>query len=1225
MQEDEVIYEVSKVVEDATIVEESGTEVVDVEIFEAFQAPTAGDSFNHAMLTNREIHDAHPITAITGLRDELDSIEALQTIYSDKSNVATYYKWKDAAYDEYGYFVSMIPDTSEIKVCDGSDIFGVSIETAGFVGGEDAEVPRDNTYGLIATSGLVDVRCELDVDVGDYVVSNRRGWATKSGSNYGYKVLAIKDFDDGYYDRHAVISLDMQADRTNALGENLQRVEAQVEANYKNIVGAINVANQAYNKSNEATTISQEALKDALAALAKSDDSAGIVQDALNASQSASGVAAQAKAIAEGAVTSADTLKNEAVARANDAWAKADEVQKEAYSLCAKIDQYSVGEYSQAYGLTVEQAQSILKLGMIYAPTANHSETYTYSNQDLGTTSYTRNFTAEYLYMWGYLTAMGINGWITVDKFYNKIEDDKLNDSNKAVYFFKKPIDVSEYDNFGYWYTDSDAPEDSGGNVGIYEPYTLYKWEDGHWIAVATLKGNVSNRMVSEVYQTTNEIMMGVFNPRGGVAAFDAKLTNTEAITRQLAAWKNGKDESKAIIYQEADDDGARIVISTVTTDGEKDSEARLVLSANKDGDALCIDASQIMLNGETTFTTPDPVDGTTKIDGGNIATGTIKADQIDANAITADKIATDAITSRNYYTKDVNGNYTTTKSGNGMKLDLSDGSWDSKNFKISSSGEVTAKAGEIAGWNIDETKISKGDVLLNTDDSMTYKSLVTDDESPVRFATSAIDSPIYEYITKQTYVGNGSSGLRGVINTITVSCDGELLSVELIGAKLEDDGGGITAVNNCYIQNINPTTNTFEIVVPSYDSYDFGYYTLQVDYRYQYKQLVSMKKERKFQVLDDGSLYASAAQISGGTIAGLKIEENRLMSTDSTDDSALVVDNSGVQITGPRAKIRVGDGVSLSHIKDASGLDEVELWAGSHFVIRGESGASLDVMRSVATEYGYIKVEMYINDSNMVDFSIRLEAGKKPTSITTGTIPYTITYTNDGSKVRGNLNYTVHSNGEWEIKPKEILEHYGTSCRVDVVTLNGVDYKYEPTSGYAEILSESVGQYPTTTNTDWYMKGSLIPENSITKNIFYNLGTDANGESGKWHYVYTNNALNGSDRKIKDNILSIPMDFSAQLINGLVPKSYTLKSSKTPRTHYGFIAQEVEELLYSLGTSPDEVGIVCKSKPGEPDSEDNHYSLNYTNLIAPMVSVIQQLSKRVEELENKLNTIQND
>lgn len=147
---------------------------------------------------------------------------------------------------------------------------------------------------------------------------------------------------------------------------------------------------------------------------------------------------------------------------------------------------------------------------------------------------------------------------------------------------------------------------------------------------------------------------------------------------------------------------------------------------------------------------------------------------------------------------------------------------------------------------------------------------------------------------------------------------------------------------------------------------------------------------------------------------------------------------------------------------------------------------------------------------------------------------------------------------------------------------------------------------------------GSIIPSNSS-----YNLG--AGTEGSYWNYVFRLHESDGSDRKIKDNILDIEPNFSKKLINGLNPKSYLFKTAKTPRIHYGFIAQEVEELLFSLGTSADEVGLVCKSLPGEPDSENNFYSLNYTNLIAPMVSVIQQLLKRVETLENQLQTQQND
>ena len=304
----------------ATAVEEIATvaepDVIEITIEEGV-GYTAGQSGLHSTLPDRNNPDQHVIESITGLREELNSLSTVKTphtLYSDKTNVATYYKWESGAYDVHGYFVSVV-DGDKIKICNGSDIFGVVVDSAGFVGNQTA-TPRDNSYGLVVTSGLVDVRCELDVDVGDYIVSNSSGYAKKSVTNYGYKVLgtAIK-----HGVNYAVIVLGVQADVINILGADLNVTKEQVDANYKNIISAVNVANQAYNKSTEATTVSQEALLDALKALGNSEDSAELVRDALDAAQNASSVAAQARAIANSAATSAEAMRNEAVEKANEA------------------------------------------------------------------------------------------------------------------------------------------------------------------------------------------------------------------------------------------------------------------------------------------------------------------------------------------------------------------------------------------------------------------------------------------------------------------------------------------------------------------------------------------------------------------------------------------------------------------------------------------------------------------------------------------------------------------------------------------------------------------------------------------------------------------------------------------------------------------------------------------------------------------------------------------
>ena len=91
------------------------------------------------------------------------------------------------------------------------------------------------------------------------------------------------------------------------------------------------------------------------------------------------------------------------------------------------------------------------------------------------------------------------------------------------------------------------------------------------------------------------------------------------------------------------------------------------------------------------------------------------------------------------------------------------------------------------------------------------------------------------------------------------------------------------------------------------------------------------------------------------------------------------------------------------------------------------------------------------------------------------------------------------------------------------------------------------------------------------------------------------------------------------QLICGLTPRTYKFKILKTPRTRAGFIAQEVENVLRSMGLTTNDWALISKTKPNEPDSEDNHYTLDYTGLIAPIIKVLQNLIHRIGTIEGKI------
>lgn len=96
------------------------------------------------------------------------------------------------------------------------------------------------------------------------------------------------------------------------------------------------------------------------------------------------------------------------------------------------------------------------------------------------------------------------------------------------------------------------------------------------------------------------------------------------------------------------------------------------------------------------------------------------------------------------------------------------------------------------------------------------------------------------------------------------------------------------------------------------------------------------------------------------------------------------------------------------------------------------------------------------------------------------------------------------------------------------------------------------------------------------------------------------------SDKRWKNNILSSGLGLN--FISKLNPVSYYRTNDKTQRTEYGFIAQEVEEILKESGV--ENSGMLTITNEGM-------YELRYNDLLAPMVKAIQELKAENDELKN--------
>ena len=110
------------------------------------------------------------------------------------------------------------------------------------------------------------------------------------------------------------------------------------------------------------------------------------------------------------------------------------------------------------------------------------------------------------------------------------------------------------------------------------------------------------------------------------------------------------------------------------------------------------------------------------------------------------------------------------------------------------------------------------------------------------------------------------------------------------------------------------------------------------------------------------------------------------------------------------------------------------------------------------------------------------------------------------------------------------------------------------------------------------------------------------------------NGTIQTSDRNEKENIVAT--DLGLDFVNKLSPVSFKRKG-KT-RTHYGFIAQDIEQIITDLGKTTTQFAPLIKSDISEAeDGSEYRYGLRYEQLLAPVVKAIQELAVKVAALES--------
>jgi len=142
------------------------------------------------------------------------------------------------------------------------------------------------------------------------------------------------------------------------------------------------------------------------------------------------------------------------------------------------------------------------------------------------------------------------------------------------------------------------------------------------------------------------------------------------------------------------------------------------------------------------------------------------------------------------------------------------------------------------------------------------------------------------------------------------------------------------------------------------------------------------------------------------------------------------------------------------------------------------------------------------------------------------------------------------------------------------------------------------------------------------------------------------------SDKNEKHDISDITRELAKSIILGVQPKAYKYNDGTSGRTHYGIISQDIEQLLNDLHLSSldfagfvkspklkeyvvdvlDDNGEAVLNSDGTPLTEikteeiegEYIYSLRYEEFISPLIKVVQEHEKEIEELKNKNTELEN-
>lgn len=127
---------------------------------------------------------------------------------------------------------------------------------------------------------------------------------------------------------------------------------------------------------------------------------------------------------------------------------------------------------------------------------------------------------------------------------------------------------------------------------------------------------------------------------------------------------------------------------------------------------------------------------------------------------------------------------------------------------------------------------------------------------------------------------------------------------------------------------------------------------------------------------------------------------------------------------------------------------------------------------------------------------------------------------------------------------------------------------------------------------------------------------------SGKFTgWCYAPDWTNGSDKKLKTDIETLPEEAFSAFVMSLRPVQYRYRADQSGKLRLGFIAQEIQESLAGIGYG-DTGALVTAARLADGDIEDT-LTLSYTDIIAPLVALVQRQQREIEAIREAIGMAQ--